>query len=56
MIIPLVGLLGGAVFGIAMAVRRQGRLLDLLQYGAILALMGGIIGLFIMVFIERSLI
>jgi uncharacterized protein YqgC (DUF456 family) len=54
MIYPLSGLLIGALLGALGARRRGGKRLDLLQWAAVGAIMGGIIGLFVLVFIERS--
>ncbi|CAA9404924.1 MAG: hypothetical protein AVDCRST_MAG15-1250 [uncultured Rubellimicrobium sp.] len=54
MIYPLSGLLIGALLGTLGARRRGGKRLDLLQWAAVGAIMGGIVGLFLLVFIERS--
>ena len=54
MIYPLSGLLIGALLGALGARRRGGKRLDLLQWAAVGAIMGGIVGLFVLVFIERS--
>lgn len=54
MIFPLAGMLIGAILGIIGARRRGGKALDLLQWGAVLAMIGGLIGLFTLVFIERA--
>ena len=54
MIYPLSGLLIGALLGTLGARRRGGKRLDLLQWAAVGAIMGGIVGLFVLVFIERS--
>lgn len=54
MIYPISGLLIGALLGALGARRRGGKRLDLLQWAAVGAIMGGIIGLFVLVFIERS--
>ncbi len=54
MIFPLAGMLIGAILGIIGARRRGGKVLDLLQWGAVLAMIGGLIGLFTLVFIERA--
>lgn len=56
MIYPLAGLLFGALFGALRAKRRGGALFDLLQWGAVFAMLFGLIGLFILVFIERAAI
>lgn len=54
MIYPLAGLLLGALLGALGARRQGGRRLDLLQWAAVGAIMGGIVGLFVLIFIERS--
>lgn len=54
MIFPLSGMLIGAVAGAFAAKRRGGKVLDLLQWGGVLAIMGTLIGLFVLVFIERA--
>lgn len=56
MIYPLAGLLFGALFGALRAKRRGGALFDLLQWSAVFAMLFGLIGLFILVFIERAAI
>ena len=54
MIYPLSGLLIGAILGAIGARRRGGKRLDLIQWAAVGAVMGGIVGLFVLVFIEQS--
>ena len=54
MIFPLTGLLIGAGAGAFGAKRRGGKVLDLLQWAAVVGMSGALIGLFILVFIERS--
>ena len=54
MIYPLAGLLIGAVLGAFRARSQGGKLLDMLQWGAVLAMIFGLIGLFILIFIERA--
>jgi len=56
MILPLLGILFGALFGIFSAKRKGGKRLDLIQWGAVVGIIGGILGLFILVFIERAAI
>jgi uncharacterized protein YqgC (DUF456 family) len=56
MIYPLAGLLLGAILGSFGARRQGGKRLDLLQWAAVGAIMGGIVGLFVLIFIERSYI
>jgi uncharacterized protein YqgC (DUF456 family) len=53
-IYPLAGLLIGALLGLLGARRQGGKRLDLLQWAAVGAIIGGIVGLFILIFIERS--
>ena len=40
-----IGLVVGAIFGTLLAIRRQGKILDLLQYGAACSIIGGILAL-----------
>lgn len=54
MIYPLAGLLFGAAFGAFRARARGGNRLDMLQWGAVMAILFGIIGMFVLIFIERS--
>ncbi len=54
MIYPLAGLLIGALLGTLGARRQGGKRLDLLQWAAVGAIIGGIVGLFVLIFIERS--
>lgn len=54
MIYPLSGLLLGAILGALGARRREGKGLDVAQWAAVGAMIGGLIGLFLLVFIERS--
>ncbi len=54
MIYPLSGILIGALVGAFSAKRRGGKTLDLLQWAGVLAIIGAIIGLFALVFIERA--
>jgi len=56
MIYPLGGLLFGAILGALRAKMRGGTGFDLLQWGAVFAMIFGLIGLFILVFIERTAI
>ena len=55
MIYPLAGLLIGSIVGAVRAKMRGGKVLDMLQWGAVFAMIFGLIGLFTLVFIERSL-
>lgn len=54
MIYPLAGLLIGAVTGALCAKMRGGKALDMLQWGAVFAMIFALIGLFALIFIERS--
>lgn len=54
MIFPLAGLVLGALLGALGARRRRGKRLDLLQWGGSCAIMGAILGLFVLIFVERS--
>ena len=55
MIYPLAGLLIGAVLGMLLARRRKGNRLDMAQWGAVYSLIFGLIGLFVLVFVERGI-
>ena len=54
MILPLGGVLLGALIGAVRARARGGKMLDMLQWGAAFAVILGIVGLFILVFIQRA--
>lgn len=54
MIFPLSGIVIGALVGGLGARSRGGKTLDLLQWAAVLGIIGGMIGLFTLVFIERA--
>ena len=54
MIYPLAGLILGAVFGAFRAKAQGGKRLDMLQWGAGFAVAFGLVGLFVLIFIERS--
>lgn len=54
MIYPLSGLLIGAVLGALGARRRGGTGLDIAQWAAVGAMICGLVGLFVLVGIERS--
>ena len=49
------GFILGAVIGAATALRRGGRKLDALQYGAGFGIAFGLLGLFVTLFLERML-
>lgn len=53
--IVLAGLLIGAAYGAFSAKRRGGRGLDMLQYGAAYAIMLALIGLFLTIYLHRTL-
>ncbi|MBK5926109.1 hypothetical protein [Rhodobaculum claviforme] len=53
--IVLAGLIAGGVLGLSSARRRGGNRLDLAQYTAVGAILGGILGLFATIGIERML-
>ena len=54
MIIPLAGLFLGAVLGALRAKSKGGNRLDMVQWGAVFAILFGIIGLFILIILQRS--
>ena len=54
MIFPLSGLVLGAIIGALRAKSRGGKTKDMLQWGAAFAIMFGLIGLFILIFVQRS--
>lgn len=56
MIIPFAGLLIGAVLGAIRAARQKGSLADMIQWALVHAMIFGVIGLFVMIGVERSLI
>ena len=55
MIYPLAGLLIGALLGALGARRRGGARLDLVQWAAVGAIIGAIVGLFVLILIQRSM-
>ena len=54
MIFPLSGLVFGALFGAFRAKARGGNAKDMLQWGIAFAIIFALIGLFTLIFIERS--
>ena len=55
MIFPLGGLVIGAVLGALAARRRGGKGADMAQWAAVLAIVLGLLGLFVAIGIDRSL-
>ena len=55
MIFPLAGILLGALLGAFQAKRKGGKTMDMLQWGAVLAIVFGLIGLFILIYVDRSM-
>jgi uncharacterized membrane protein YfcA len=55
MIYPLAGLLIGALLGALGARRRNGVGLDLAQWAAVGAIIGALVGLFLLIVIQRSI-
>ena len=53
MLLPFAGLLLGAILGGLGARRRGGVRADLLQWGAVGAILGGLAGLFLLILISR---
>jgi hypothetical protein len=56
MIFPLAGLLFGAVAGALRARARGGKTADMVQWAVVHALIFGLIGLFVLIGVERSYI
>ncbi len=56
MIFPLSGAVIGAVIGGVQARRRDGKGADIAQWAAVGGILGGILGLFALVFVERALL
>jgi hypothetical protein len=54
MIFPLAGMFLGALVGGYRAKARGGKPLDLLQWAAVFAILFGIIGLFVLIIVDRS--
>ena len=50
----IIGILGGAGFGGWRAKSRGGRRADILQYAAVYAIMLGLAGLFLTIFVHRA--
>lgn len=54
MIFPFAGLVLGALLGAFEARRKKGNRLDMAQWGGVGAVVGGLIGLFLLVFLVRG--
>ncbi|WP_194094884.1 hypothetical protein [Marivivens aquimaris] len=54
MIYPLAGIVLGIIVGAVRAKMRGGKVLDMIQWAAVYAMIFGIIGLFIVIGIDRS--
>ena len=54
MIFPLTGILLGAILGAFQAKRKGGKVFDMLQWGAVCGIILGLIGLFVLIYIDRS--
>ncbi len=54
MIYPLSGLILGALLGAFRARARGGKLADLIQWALVFAILFGLVGLFVLIFIERG--
>lgn len=55
MIFPLSGLLIGAIVGAMRAKSKGGKGKDMAQWGAVFAIIFGLIGLFLLIFLQRTL-
>lgn len=53
MIFPLAGILLGAFLGAYQAKSRGGKRLDMLQWGAVFAILFGLIGMFVVIMLQR---
>lgn len=56
MIIPLGGLVIGALLGVFTAKRRGGNRLDMIQWGVVGALVLGLLAVFALIAIDRSMV
>ncbi|MDX8352157.1 hypothetical protein [Cognatiyoonia sp. IB215182] len=56
MIYPLSGLVIGALLGAFRAKRRGGTAKDIAQWAAVFAILFGLIGLFVLIFVQRSIV
>lgn len=55
MIFPLIGAVLGAILGVMRAKSLRGVRADLIQWGLIFAIIGGLLGLFAVLFIDRMM-
>lgn len=55
MIFPLSGMLFGAVLGALRARSKGGKGKDIVQWGAVFAIIFGLVGLFLLIFLQRTL-
>ncbi len=53
--IPLSGILIGAIFGALRAKSKGGKGKDMLQWGAVFGIIFGVIGMFILIILQRTL-
>lgn len=54
MILPLGGIVLGALIGAVRARMRGGKVLDMLQWGAAFAVILGIVGLAVLIYLQRA--
>ncbi len=54
MIYPLGGLVLGGILGAVRARMKGGKTLDMLQWAAVFAMIFGVIGIFVLIMIERA--
>ncbi|MGJ8624178.1 MAG: hypothetical protein ACSHW1_15585 [Yoonia sp.] len=54
MIFPLSGMFIGAILGAFRARARGGKRLDMLQWGAVFAIIFGLLGMFVLIILQRS--
>lgn len=55
MIFPLTGLVFGAILGAFQAKRKGGKRADMIQWALVFAMIFGVIGLFVLIFVDRSM-
>ncbi|WP_298261607.1 hypothetical protein [uncultured Litoreibacter sp.] len=51
---PLIGMIFGALLGVIVAKRKGGNRLDMAQYGGSFAILFGLVGLFVAIYIART--